>query len=70
MSITMTATTPIECIGGDNPPELPERPRIAPRTRKPVRIIGAACWSERAIRAVAAIYHTERATAGQSQPAE
>lgn len=62
MSMSMTATTPIEYIGGANPPALPALPPIAPRTRtrKPVRIIGAPVWTDRAVASVVEIYRAEQ----------
>jgi hypothetical protein len=55
----ITATTDPAQLGGDNPPALPELPRIAPRTRKPVRLVGDPAWSDRAIALVAELARHE-----------
>ena len=56
----LTATTPIEFIGGENPPALPQLPPITPRPRLTARriIAGASVegrpqWTPETLRALA-----------------
>lgn len=56
----MIGHTPIEQLGGENPPALPELPRITRYTRVPVRVIGMPVWTDRAITAMVELYRQHR----------